>query len=1424
MIPVRLACSLALLAASGSARAATIVVTDVTDTIAAGAPISLREAILGASPGDTIAFSTAVFPVATVTTISITGSALPALNDANLVLDGGGRVQIDGSALGGSNPGLRVVADGVTIKGMDVLDFPGAGIQVLGAANTAVGTTSSSNTIRGSGGPGILVEVGAVAPSGTSIFGNLVGTSASGSTGGGNCETTLSPCGGIFVDSGASGTQVTSNVVANTIDGAGIVVLHPGTLVSGNRVGTSPDGATALGNEGAGILVAGGPGFLVDDVELTGNVVSGNDGHGILLGSQTEQAVVQGNFIGTDVTGAFAIPNGNDGIKVSGSDDHQIGGAGGGEGNVVSGNDGSGISIDGATGGNWASDTWIQGNLVGTDATGLLAVPNGRYGIVTAGKGGQHQIGGSAFATGGNLVSGNELGGVWIGDPAVTLAGNYIGTDLTGTLALPNGDNTALVTTQAVFGGVLVTGREDMIGDGAGGGNLVSGNTGHGIWIRDPGRGLRTPHLVYENFVGVDIGGTDPVPNVGDGIRVETSYVDVGAPGLGNLVAANDLVGIHVLGSDDHAVVQFTAYENEVGSDPAGLAPPGNGTGGILVEQEATNLAVDFPDIHDNRVFGNGGFGILLTGAVVEAHLSRNLIHGSEFCGIRLEDGANLGVEPPTVTSATSMLISGAIPLVHAGLAGGGEVEVFADGASEADTYLGLATIAGDTWTLAGTGGFPPLAEIRAVLWLPGYGSSALSDTCGDGCEDVHPTCDDGNPCVFTTCDEVNATCVGVNAPAGLRCSDGDGCTGVENSTTFLPDECDGLGTCIGGPELDPQVDCPWATPCNVASCGGEVGCTYEDACSGTGLLAPGVDDTVCSPDDLDQTNEVGYESDCDYCAECVPGVVGDSDADGVPDKWEDDIANGGGIDTDCDGTPDYELGTANPGNTQIYLEIDWMGLACGTAELHHHEPDPGGIADLVTVFAAHGIELVVDVDECIPESAVTVLEPNGNPLVDPDCGPGDYQSYLDIKAQHFDPRRRGVYHYAVFAHGQHIGGSDVVDRVSDGKCTAGGQSQGKSHGMDLLLAKSGGEKVLSGVAPTDSTAMITSLMHELGHNLGLKHGGPYKVGKVGGIDVVLEGAEINSLSEHNKKPNYQSSMNYRYEWALNVDDGFACEDPSSGCPNTRNYSEEQLPDLDEADLDEPLGLASGLIDPYVVRWDCEDDGTKRAGSAGSALAPIPLDWDCNDSAASASAASDLNLTNPSVPDQLLAGWEDWGALSFSFQCGYNGLEFYADEDTDEAEADLSIEDAIRLGLYGAPVAVETDIVPQCSANPVLLGSGSLVEVVLHGSGSWTPSDLIPATLRLQGAVAVRGEIADVDADSLDDLTAWFDSADLDLSGSSTRGRVEGRLISGYRLVGSDMVDPVSSLPDADADAVPDACDLCASTPANVAVDATGCP
>ena len=255
------------------------------------------------------------------------------------------------------------------------------------------------------------------------IEGNFIGTDATGTN-------ALANESGIVIYGEGNQVGGTTPAARNIVSGNSYGVYFGGSnVVVGNFIGLSADGATTL-PQTFGIYVNNGLQTRIGGFTPGArNVISGN-ANGCLFNVGASN-VVQGNYIGTDASGTLARGNLN-GIVLQESSRNLIGGAGAGTGNLLSGNSAQGVFIAGS----YASNNVVAGNLIGPDVTGTNLLGNGNYGVsINSGSG--NVIGGTT-AGAGNVVSGNIYQGIAILYAPATgnvVQGNFIGTDITGTLA-----------------------------------------------------------------------------------------------------------------------------------------------------------------------------------------------------------------------------------------------------------------------------------------------------------------------------------------------------------------------------------------------------------------------------------------------------------------------------------------------------------------------------------------------------------------------------------------------------------------------------------------------------------------------------------------------------------------------------------------------------------------------------------------------------------------------------------------------------------------------------------------------------------------------------------------------------------------------------------------------------------------------------
>jgi len=190
---------------------------------------------------------------------------------------------------------------------------------------------------------------------------------------------------------------------------AGISIGADGSHIEGNFIGTDPSGTSARSNQCNGLRINSSNNTIGGATPAARNVISATSGCGINLILSGDGNHVQGNYIGTDAAGNVAMSD--LGIDVNGSG-NVIGGAGAGEGNVISGNGTVAFRISGID----VSGNLLQGNKIGTNATATGPVPNGT-GIDFFSGAHDNTIGGDSVAAG-NVIAFNNGKGVTLEDSA----------------------------------------------------------------------------------------------------------------------------------------------------------------------------------------------------------------------------------------------------------------------------------------------------------------------------------------------------------------------------------------------------------------------------------------------------------------------------------------------------------------------------------------------------------------------------------------------------------------------------------------------------------------------------------------------------------------------------------------------------------------------------------------------------------------------------------------------------------------------------------------------------------------------------------------------------------------------------------------------------------------------------------------------
>jgi hypothetical protein len=845
---------------------------------------SLREAITLANAtagADAINFAIGSGPQ----TIGL-AAALPAITDT-VVIDGTTQpgfagsplIFLDGLVAGATASGLRINAPNCMVRGLVVSRFKDNGILISGASATgnmvqgcyigtnAAGTAalpnvddgieisagaratiggtvvSARNVISGNSFDGVYVD-GLGGTNGSVVQGNYIGVNAAGTAALGNG---VHPTGYYMGIELALGTQ--GNIIGGTDAGAGNVIsgnafigvgiFQPGAsgnVVQGNYIGTNATGTAPVGNVYGAAMRFGPRNNTIGGTVITArNIISGNTSNccgttrdGVLIDStnlvgDTRNNLVQGNYIGTDVTGTAAIANGMHGVELAyGTQGNTVGGTAVGARNVISGNTQFGVGIfNPNTNGNY-----VQGNHIGVNASGSATfepATRARTDFVVEAAPAEITQG---TATGWTTPrdrnaprehsaqtvrpkNGMSTGGAtWQANTAAEgsrpltnapgFGREYVG-GATSPLAVGN-----LIAGVAISSGA----RTSVVGGSArGAGNVISGNPNDGLLITGSGT---ISNVAQGNLIGTDPNGNTAIPNGFAGVEIAfgaVSNVLGGAgPDEGNVISGNSNVGVGIFNPGTNA---NSVGGNRIGTRSDGITPLGNLSHGVLLSIGAGigNSIGGTP----NAIAHNGGAGVFLESNSAGNPINRNAIFSNGGLGIDLaplgvnsndecdtDAGPNNGQNFPVLASAADYLgnltIQGALGSVVSNTF---TVEFFSNavcdpaGYGEGATYLGSVDVAVDAdcrGPFQFTVPTPSDAWITATATRTDGSTSELSNCVAVSCRDTDA---DGACDIVDNCPSV--------ANANQADADQDG----------LGDACDNCTFTANPSQADSDVQ-PW--------------------------------------------------------------------------------------------------------------------------------------------------------------------------------------------------------------------------------------------------------------------------------------------------------------------------------------------------------------------------------------------------------------------------------------------------------------------------------------------------------------------------------------------------------------------------------------------------------------------------------------
>jgi hypothetical protein len=647
-------------------------------------------------------------------------------NDIGVLIEvGAGAVQgSHDNTVGGSTAAAGNVISGNTGSGIEITDMGTTGNLV---ENNSIGT-DKAGTGKVANAVGITIQAGA---SGNSVGGSAAGTGnlISGNTGDGvvitdagtsnnviqsnaiGTNTTVTGAlanqDGVHIQSGAKNNTIggTTSVTGNIISGnkaAGVLVSDSGTsgnAIEGNFIGLESSGTTALANvDGVMIQLAASNNTIGGNVAGSGNLISGNSNSGLTIdGTGTTGNKVLNNVIGLDVTGSASLANQKGVIIQGGATGNTIGTTLAGFGNVISGNSADGVQVTGSG----TSNNQVEGNFIGTDSAGAVALANSVGVSVQAGAS-KNTIGGTASGAA-NLISGNSTQGVLItGASSNLVQGNFIGSDTGGTLALPN-----------MSGGVAIQGAATgniIGGTTVGVTNVISGNQGDGVAISGSGS---NGNFVQGNFIGTQNDGTTPLANTGNGVSLGAGVANntIGGSiltGGGNIIGSNGLAGILVdsVGTTNFSGANLNTNSTNINSGTLKLTASNAipATSAVIVNQNGTLDLNNNSDTVASLADGAGGGG--------------NVVLGSRTLGVGND-----------TNSTFSGVISGVNGALQAGtFVKNGSGTLILKGNN---TYLGTVVSAGTLLIDGMHSGTSPTDSVGAGTTLGGTGTAGFTTVNG---------------------------------------------------------------------------------------------------------------------------------------------------------------------------------------------------------------------------------------------------------------------------------------------------------------------------------------------------------------------------------------------------------------------------------------------------------------------------------------------------------------------------------------------------------------------------------------------------------------------------------------------------------------------------------------------------------------------
>lgn len=469
----------------------------------------------------------------------------------------------------------------------------------------------------------------------------------------------LSSSGALPYQASVSQSFQLSNVISgNCGNGVGVYGASDSRIAM-NFIGTDASGTQARGNRGSGILLTKGAARNTIGGRATGgndptggvfvrppqgNLISGNRGNGVLINGRSTRNVLSGNFVGTDASGNAALGNRLDGVAIDGADGNDLIGCTIQDRpfvfyNVLSGNGGNGLRVTNS------NDVTVHANFMGVGANNGTIVANRGDGLLVSGRSQNTQVGGVIPL--GNVISGNDRNGIEVRDQARGfISFNTFGGVFAFGGAAPNRGDGILITS---------SGGDNQVRT-----SIISGNLGDGIELGGRATGVQ----ITDTATGTDTAINAAIPNGGSGIklsgRARGNAIGGFQPSVEPRVttSANGRYGIEVVGSARDNIIfntyvgtgarQTNALGNALGGVYLGPGTSGTSIGGtgegesILIANNGgdgvTIVSARNGRVVGNRILGNAGYGLRVTGDVRWTVLRDNQVADNAAGGVDVTD------------------------------------------------------------------------------------------------------------------------------------------------------------------------------------------------------------------------------------------------------------------------------------------------------------------------------------------------------------------------------------------------------------------------------------------------------------------------------------------------------------------------------------------------------------------------------------------------------------------------------------------------------------------------------------------------------------------------------------------------------------------------------------------------------------------